>query len=1214
MEAVSKILRPIILEVQPTSQEAPRVFKHWKFVLSQYLTALPNESNDLHLGILARSLSPNNFELISECGSYDAAIQVLNSIFIKPPNNVVARHTLMTRRQLPQESIDEYARELQRLSVNCGFRDVTASSYRNEYIRDSFISGLKSPIIRTRLLECSEVSLVNAVDKARALELAHQDSLTYEAPGNLAVVPPSPLAPLESLVDDTNIVDSSAAISAATPQKRPCFFCGKRPLHDRSVCPARDILCSRCHKKGHFAKVCKSSSFRHHQHEMNTAASTMAYSFATFDSAFPPGLQSSSLNISIKEKNILALIDTGSTENFVSLKLVSRLQLPTTPYMGTIAMASSSWTSSVSSCCSIVFNIKGKDYRERFLVLPNCCTDVILGLPFLKQHSSLKITFGGDNKDLEICALTPFQVTPPRIFTHLSPDFKPIAAKSRRYSSQDSLFIKNEIQRLLTEDIIEPSCSPWRAQIHIVNQGHKKRMVIDYSTTINRFTYLDAYPLPSLETLVNKIASYKVYSSVDLRSAYHCVPLHPDDKIYTAFEADGKLYQFRRLSFGLTNGVSCFQRVIDEFIKNNGLIDTFAYLDDVTICGRTQEEHDWNLARFLDCAKRFHMTFSPEKCKFSLTTIRILGYEITHGKLRPDPSRMQPLLDLPIPTTSKSLSRLLGLFAYYSRWIPSYSNKLQPLIHATFPLTTSAITAIQELKDAVLNAVHAHVDDTLPFIVETDASDGAIAATLNQDGRPVAFFSRSLSSSEKGHCSLEKEAYAIIEAVRHWRHYLLPRPFTLVTDQKSVSFMFDLTHKSKIKNEKLARWRLELLPYKFEIHHRPGSHNLAADALSRIRCSATTMKTDLITLHDRLCHPGIARFSHYLRTRNIPFSTAEIRQITSSCPTCCRLKPQFYRPDVPNLIHAIRPFDRLSVDFKGPLSCTPGSRHRYLLVIVDEYSRFPFAFPCSDLTSQTVISCLASLFSMFGTPGYIHSDRGTAFMSASVRDFLTNNGIATSRSTPYHPTGNGQCERYVGLIWKAVTLALDSQKLPPSSWEAVLPQALHSLRTLLCTATNATPHERLFSFPRRSCSGHNLPTWLATPGKVLLRNYVRTSEDPLVQEVDLLEANPYYAFIRFPSGREDTVSVRDLAPSGIPPSPSSGPSVLEQPSSPSSSEQSQISSPPPQQSGHLQPDSIDLAPPSLGTSPQAEPSNIRRSTRISRPVQRYGYTSLGGGE
>ncbi|KAL7635484.1 UNVERIFIED_CONTAM: hypothetical protein RMT77_014553 [Armadillidium vulgare] len=106
------------------------------------------------------------------------------------------------------------------------------------------------------------------------------------------------------------------------------------------------------------------------------------------------------------------------------------------------------------------------------------------------------------------------------------------------------------------------------------------------------------------------------------------------------------------------------------------------------------------------------------------------------------------------------------------------------------------------------------------------------------------------------------------------------------------------------------------------------------------------------------------------------------------------------------------------------------------------------------------------------------------------------------------------------------------------AWELVLPDALHSIRSLLCTATNATPHERLFSFRRKTSLGLSIPSWLVEPGSVLLKKYVRCKDDPLVEEVQLLETNPQFAHVRFPNGREDTVSIRDLAPAPAPESAS----------------------------------------------------------------------------
>jgi hypothetical protein len=202
-----------------------------------------------------------------------------------------------------------------------------------------------------------------------------------------------------------------------------------------------------------------------------------------------------------------------------------------------------------------------------------------------------------------------------------------------------------------------------------------------------------------------------------------------------------------------------------------------------------------------------------------------------------------------------------------------------------------------------------------------------------------------------------------------------------------------------------------------------------------------------------------------------------------------------------------------------------------MFTIIDEFSRFPFVFPCANIDSTTVIDCFSQLFAIFGMPAYIHSDRGLSFMSEDVQDFLHKKGIATSRTTPYNPQGNGQAERYNGIIMKTIKLALKSRNLDLKYWEVVLPDALHSIRSLINTTTNETPHERLLTFQRRSATGHSIPSWLTQPGKVLLKRHVRNSKyEPDVDEVFLIEANPQYALIKHASGRESTVSIRHLAP------------------------------------------------------------------------------------
>lgn len=154
-------------------------------------------------------------------------------------------------------------------------------------------------------------------------------------------------------------------------------------------------------------------------------------------------------------------------------------------------------------------------------------------------------------------------------------------------------------------------------------------------------------------------------------------------------------------------------------------------------------------------------------------------------------------------------------------------------------------------------------------------------------------------------------------------------------------------------------------------------------------------------------------------------------------------------------------------------------------------------------------------------------------MSAEVKEYLHTRGVATSHTTPYNPQGNGQVERLNSTLWRTIQLALKTKDLPIEDWEDVLPQALHSIRSLLCTSTNCTPHERMFAYSRRSANGDSIPTWLTSSGKVLMRRNVRQNKyQPLVEEVEVLHANPTYSHVRLQDGRETTVSNSHLAPLG----------------------------------------------------------------------------------
>jgi len=244
--------------------------------------------------------------------------------------------------------------------------------------------------------------------------------------------------------------------------------------------------------------------------------------------------------------------------------------------------------------------------------------------------------------------------------------------------------------------------------------------------------------------------------------------LREDEKAVTAFEAAGRLWEYNRLPFGVTNGVPAFQRTMHSIVDSEKLVDTFPYLDNITVGGTTQAEHDLNAQHLLRALKGKNMTLIATKTISSDSEVSMLGYRVGYGVIRPDPERLKPPRELRTPLSKRALQRALGLFAYYARWISCFSDKIANLKEVTtFPLNERCLEDFNLLKQCIEDASLQAIDESLQFVVECDVSEVAISATLSQSGRPLAFMSRSLSKSELHYPAVEKESTAIIEAVRN---------------------------------------------------------------------------------------------------------------------------------------------------------------------------------------------------------------------------------------------------------------------------------------------------------------------------------------------------------------------------------------------------------------------------------------------------------------
>lgn len=283
---------------------------------------------------------------------------------------------------------------------------------------------------------------------------------------------------------------------------------------------SKESICNHCSKKGHYAKVCHSKSTVG-LHNTNHPDSTSSATVATISAASPSCLEEAVIKIEINKKSAEALIDTGNSESFLSKSFVQRHNLAVTPGNGLVSMASTSLCSNITEYCLVNMKLKEHGYiKVKFTVLSDL--DVVIGHDVLRQHSHIQLDFGGKKTPLTICSLAQAQIDPLPLFANPTPDVRPMATKSRRYTFSDKQIIENEIQRLLSEGIIEEGRSRWRAQALVTtNQNHKKRMVIDNSQTVNRFTLLDVYPLPSIEGIFYKVSQHSIFSTIDLSNMYY---------------------------------------------------------------------------------------------------------------------------------------------------------------------------------------------------------------------------------------------------------------------------------------------------------------------------------------------------------------------------------------------------------------------------------------------------------------------------------------------------------------------------------------------------------------------------------------------------------------------------------------------------------------------------------------------------------------------
>lgn len=584
------------------------------------------------------------------------------------------------------------------------------------------------------------------------------------------------------------------------------------------------------------------------------------------------------LNVKISSFNLFALIDTGSNSSILGLEgfsLLQKLKIPL-QYEDHLHITTADGSSqSLLGFVNVNVSVENVTKRLKLLVVPSVTHSLILGMDFLQlfkieaNFSNLSYTM----PESSLCIVNTLESfsdltesqkselnTVINCFATIAPedklghthllqheidtgDAKPISQRQYPLSPAMQVHLNKEIDEMLKLGVIQPSQSPWCSPLWLVPKSSGEYRVCFDGRKLNSVTVKDTYPMPQIDSILNKLRDAKYLTSIDLRQAFFQIPLEESSRPKTAFAVYGKgLFEFRVMPFGLANSPKTMVRLMDRVLNPALVPFCFVYLDDIIVATPTFPLHIKILSQVFQQLKNAQLTVNLKKCEFCRSSLKFLGFIVDKDGLRTNPEKVDAILNYPTPKNTTEIKRLIGLVGWYRRFIKDFSTLSSPinnLLHGRkkgqpIVWTPEAEAAFSEIKSRLTSApVLASPDFSKPFVIQCDASETGLGAVLYQecDGieHPVAYASKSLTTVQRSYFTTEKELLAVIFGIEKFRSYVEGTHFTVETDHSSLLWLNNLANPSG----RLTRWAVKLSQFDFTIKHRKGSLNVVADALSR---------------------------------------------------------------------------------------------------------------------------------------------------------------------------------------------------------------------------------------------------------------------------------------------------------------------------------------------------------------------------------------------
>ncbi|KAG0420639.1 Transposon Tf2-6 polyprotein [Dictyocoela roeselum] len=520
------------------------------------------------------------------------------------------------------------------------------------------------------------------------------------------------------------------------------------------------------------------------------------------------------------------------------------------------------------------------------------------------------------------------------------------------------------------------------------------------------------------------------------------------------------------MPFGLTNAPRTFTKAMKYIL--DGLEYVKIYMDDILIHSKDIEFHYEHLKSVLNKLLEAGASINFEKSVFNVSEVRFLGHLMSKDGIKADISNLKDF-SVSRPTTKKKLQRMLGYLNWFRPFVKDYailtSNLYEKLKKNEGKFTWSDLNdkSLNEIMKRIKsNQVLSHPNLNDEFLLEVDASKMGMGATLYQNHKIIGFYSSLFKNSELNYTNSEKEFYAIIKAVNHFRQLILGAKIVIRTDHANNLPKKDLTKRQQ-------RWSLLLQEYDFKLCFVKGKENLLADFLSRnfkdqktteqimlIRTKAhisrhnesnkfTALvmelkhfienKTDYTSLinkireiHEILTHPGYKMMKNTISEMiNIDKIKSIIKRVCDECEKCQKEKDNFFKTSKVEFIESVpKLYECIAIDIKGPIKSkhfrtVSKARMFYLLVITEFISRYTEVSVIENIDSSTICNSIKkNWFEPYGYPKVCITDNGRQFNSKNFRSLMKNNYIKHINTSPHNPSGNSVVER----INKEMGLAL----------------------------------------------------------------------------------------------------------------------------------------------------------------------------------------------